>query len=64
MQTVGVLPLTVTTQVSALSTTSEVVVLVSSCALLSAWDWLLITGRGRLQNGKIVGPKLFAPPLG
>ena len=24
-------------------------------------DWSLITGRG-LQNGKIAGPKLFAPP--
>ena len=27
-------------------------------------DGSLITGRGRLQNGKIAGPKLFAsPPL-
>ena len=26
-------------------------------------DWSLITGRGRLLNGKIAGPKLFAPPL-
>ena len=26
-------------------------------------DWSLITGRGGLQNGKIAGPKLFAPPL-
>ena len=25
-------------------------------------DWSLITGRGGLQNGKIAGPKLFAPP--
>ena len=25
-------------------------------------DWSLITGRGGLQNGKIVCPKLFAPP--
>ena len=25
-------------------------------------DWSLITGRGVLQNGKIAGPKLFAPP--
>ena len=25
-------------------------------------DWSLITGRGGLQNGKITGPKLFAPP--
>ena len=25
-------------------------------------DWLLIMGRGGLQNGKIAGPKLFAPP--
>ena len=27
------------------------------------WDWSLITGRSGLQNGKIAGPKLFAPPL-
>ena len=26
-------------------------------------DWSLIMGRGGLQNGKIAGPKLFAPPL-
>ena len=27
-------------------------------------DWSLITGGGGgLQNGKIAGPKLFAPPL-
>ena len=26
-------------------------------------DWSLIRGRGGLQNGKIAGPKLFAPPL-
>ena len=25
-------------------------------------DQSLITGRGELQNGKITGPKLFAPP--
>ena len=25
-------------------------------------DWSLITGRGGLQNGKIAGLKLFAPP--
>ena len=25
-------------------------------------DWSLIMGRGGLQNGKIAGPKLFAPP--
>ena len=25
-------------------------------------DWSLITGRGGLQNGKIAGPKRFAPP--
>ena len=25
-------------------------------------DWSLITGRGGLQNGKSVGPKLSAPP--
>ena len=25
-------------------------------------DWSLIKGRGGLQNGKIAGPKLFAPP--
>ena len=25
-------------------------------------DWSLITGRGGLKNGKIAGPKLFAPP--
>ena len=26
-------------------------------------DWSLITGKGGgLQNGKIAGPKLFAPP--
>ena len=25
-------------------------------------DWSLITGRGGLQNGKIAGPKLVAPP--
>ena len=25
-------------------------------------DWSLITGRGGLQNGKIAGVKLFAPP--
>ena len=25
-------------------------------------DWSLITRRGGLQNGKIAGPKLFAPP--
>ena len=30
------------------------------CSLLR--DWSLITGRGGLQNGKIAGPKLFAPP--
>ena len=26
------------------------------------WDWSSITGRWGLQNGKIAGPKLFAPP--
>ena len=31
-------------------------------ALLMFRDWSLITGRGGLQNGKIAGPKLFAPP--
>ena len=25
-------------------------------------DWSLIRGRRGLQNGKIAGPKLFAPP--
>ena len=25
-------------------------------------DWSLIMGGGGLQNGKITGPKLFAPP--
>ena len=25
-------------------------------------DWSLIMGKGGLQNGKIAGPKLFAPP--
>ena len=25
-------------------------------------EWSLIMGRGGLQNGKIAGPKLFAPP--
>ena len=31
---------------------------------LTLRDWSLITGRGGggLQNGKIAGPKLFAPP--
>ena len=31
-------------------------------ALFSVRDWSLITGRGGLQNGKIAGPKLLAPP--
>ena len=25
-------------------------------------DWSLITGRGKLQNGKIADPELFSPP--
>ena len=29
---------------------------------LKVRDWSLIMGRGGLQNGKIAGPKLFAPP--
>ena len=32
-------------------------------ALHSLMDWSLITSRGGVQNGKIAGPKLFAPPL-
>ena len=41
--------------------TQEVSILRSGCPLLLR-DWSLITGRGGLQNGKIAGPKLFAPP--
>ena len=33
-----------------------------SNVILILRDWSLITGRGGLQNGKIAGPKLFAPP--
>ena len=32
------------------------------CLSIKIRDWSLITGRGGLQNGKIAGPKLFAPP--
>ena len=35
----------------------------SNIFFLAVRDWSLITGRGGLQNGKIAGPKLFAPPL-
>ena len=33
-----------------------------SSADIAIRDWSLIMGRGGLQNGKIAGPKLFAPP--
>ena len=35
---------------------------VHACYDVSVRDWSLITGRGGLQNGKIAGPKPFAPP--
>ena len=46
----------------------ELYLLMLSCKLTDSIkvkrlrDWSLITGRGGLQNGKIAGPKLFAPP--
>ena len=41
----------------------DITVLLDSGDCPDLRDWSLITGRGGLQNGKIAGPKLFAPPL-
>ena len=40
----------------------EIIYIHSSVWSILLRDWSLITGRGGLQNGKIAGPKLFAPP--